>query len=368
MNRGNESVLETAAVAPGRCGATVPLLFCASSLWPRLAPAVTESAAEETSAFLAPGGLIAIGTLALAALGVTAVITWSRKQDHIREMVSFCMRFLIDSQHASEGREAAAALGRAKDPRAILVLLDVVNDEQAEETIRVAAADALDTMATGYRKYKQLINELRAAGERQDHPKLIELLIENFEKRGTKYVQTAYVIGRAYMRQGHYADAKEWFRIAELRNRHTPFYGNRIRGLIVDCEQRLFAKGDDLFKSGRYHEAKERYSAASHGLSEEESTRHAVFLRLACMYCRLGDYEDADQAVLQALKYGQETDLSLELNKLLQQVLGQNKPKPAAPRQRAIGEIDDLVTRIMAKLGPQETSQPAPEPPTRRPE
>jgi len=273
-------------------------------------------------------------------------------------MVSFCMRYLIDAQREAEGREAATALGRARDPRAILVLLDVLNDEQAEETVRKAAADALDTMAGGYRKYKQLINELRSAGEQQDHPRLIELLIENFEKRGNKHVQTAYLVGRSYMRQGHYADAKEWFRIAELRNRHIPFYGNQIKGLIIHCDQRLFAKGDELFKSGKYYEAKERYSAASHGLSEAESTGYSVFLRLACAYCKLGDYEDADQAVLQALKYGQETDMSLSLTKLLQQVRDQEHPKPAQLRQRVVQEIDDLVNGIMAKLYEQEPTTP----------
>ena len=319
-----------------------------------------ESAAEETTSFLAPGVLIAIGILALAALAVTAVTWWSTKQDHMQEMVSFCMRFLIDSRHASEGCEAAMALGRARDPRAILVLLDVATDEQAEETVRKAATDALDTMAPGYRKYKQLINELRSAGEQHNHPRLIDLLIEGFEKRGSKYVQTAYLVGRAYMRQGHYADAKEWFRIAEVRNRHTPFYGNQIRRLIVESDRRLFAKGDELFQSGRYHEAKERYSAASHGLSEEESTHYSVFLRLACTYCKLGDYEDADQAVLQALKYGQETDLSLALNKLLQQVLDQDNPKPPQLRRRVAGEIDDLATAIMGKLNPQATTPPDP--------
>ena len=346
------------ATPRSQAGVSMPLLVSAWALLPRLAPAALAPAADEASTFFAEGLLIALAVLGIAAVGVTAVARWSRKQDHIKEMVSFCMRYLIDVHREAEGREAATALGRAKDPRAILVLVDVVTDEQAKETVRKAAADALDTMAGGSRKYKQLINQLKSAGDQQDHPRLIELLIENFEKRGNKHVQTAYVVGRSYMRQGHYADAKEWFRIAELRNRRTPFYGNQIKRLIIDCDQRLFAKGDELFKSGKYYEAKERYSAASHGLSEAESTRYSVFLRLACAYCKLGDYEDADQAVLQALKYGQETDMSLSLTKLLQQVRDQENPKPAQLRQRVVQDIDDLANGIMAKLHAQETNTP----------
>jgi len=304
-----------------------------------------------------PELLIVIGILALTALVVTVVTRWSSKQDHMNEMVSFCMRFLIDSRRASEGREAAMALGQAKDPRAIMVLLDVVNDQQADQTVRKAAADALSAMSTDYRKYKQVIAELISASELQDHSRLIEILTINFEKSGAGYVQTAHVIGRAYLRQEHYADAKEWFRIAKTRNIITPFYGNQIQQLIVECDQRLIAKGDELFKSGEYHQARERYSAASHGLSNEESLRYSEFLRLACVYCKLGDYDAADQAGLHALKNGQETDMSLALNKLLQQLLDRNHPRSAQQRERIVSEIDNLATEIMEKLCVQTTDE-----------
>lgn len=349
-DRWNQRFLEIAADARSQGGGTISLLIFATSLLPRLAPAVVEPAAEEASSFFTQGLLIVIGISALAALVVTVVTKWSRKQDHLNEMVAFCMRFLVDSRQASEGCEAATALGRAKDPRAILVLLDVVNDQQADQTVRKAAAKALSAVSTGYRKYKQVISELISASETQDNSRLIEILTLNFEKSGAGYVQSAHAIGCAYMRQGHYADAKEWFRIAETRNNITPFYGNQIRRLIFKCDQRLFTKGDELFKLGEYHQARERYSAASHGLSDVESLLYSSFLRLACVYCKLGAYDAADQAGLHALKNGQETDMSLALNKLLQQVLDLEHPRSTQQHQRVVSEIDNLATEIMEKL------------------
>ena len=142
------------------------------------------------------------------------------------------------------------------------------------------------------------------------------ILTGGFERGGTGYVQSAYLIGRAYLRLDHLADAKEWFRVAERRNRKAALYGGRIRTLIEQSNQRLFAIGDEQFASGDYQTARERYAAASHGLSANESGRHSAFVRLACAYCMLGDYPDAEQALLQALRHSQNTDSALTLSKL----------------------------------------------------
>jgi tetratricopeptide (TPR) repeat protein len=191
---------------------------------------------------------------------------------------------------------------------------------------------------------------LISASERREDARLIDVLTSNFEQKQKRNVQSAFVIARVFMRQGHYADAKEWFRVAEGRNRLTPFYGNQIRQLIIECEQQLFAKGDDLFRAGEFLQARERYSTASHGLSDEENRRYSSFLRLACAYCRLGDYVDADEAVLQALKNNQDMDLSLTLSKLLQQILHHKRWRQGPQRTRLTEQIDQLANEIMEGL------------------
>ena len=340
-----------------RRAAMTATALCALFLAPALAAAAAEPAPQEPSSALVKGLLIALLFLGTTGLLVMAVTVWSRKQDHINEMMAFCMRYLIDFNRVAEGREAAMALGRARDPGALLVLLDVLNDEEAPESLRTAAGNALDEMSVRYRKYKKLIDELKSVSERGDHAKLIRILPRNFERRGQRYVQTAYLIGRAYERQGHYADAKEWFRVAEFRNKKTPLYGDQITRLIAKCNERLFARGDTLFKSANFLEARERYSAASHGLTQEDTRQYSAFLRLACVYCMLRDYEDADQAVLQDLKTGQKTELSLALNKLLQEALGNRDAEPEEERNRVTGEIDRLVTRIMSSLFAEDLSR-----------
>lgn len=353
MNNRNQRIdrfLRPVATPRRRGGMSIPALILTSALLSRLAPAAAVPAPDDSSVLFVNGLLIALGIFVITALMVSGVAMWSRRQDHINEMMSFCMRYLIDFNRVTEGREAAAALGRARDPQALLVLLDVANDEEAADIVRKAAGDALNEMAGRYRKYKKVIDEIKSASEQRDHPRLIEILTRNFEKGEKKYVQAAYVVGREYMREGHYADAKEWLHIAELRNRKSSLYGNEIRKRIAECNARLYAKGDMLFEAGKFYEARERYSAASHDLSEEESKRYSAFLRLACVYCKLGDYVNADQSVLLALKHGQGTDMSLSLNKLLQGLLEHDTEKPAEERQRVAGRLDNLVTEIMEKL------------------
>jgi tetratricopeptide (TPR) repeat protein len=325
------------------------MAFCAI-LSPRLVATAAEPAPDESSGFALKGLLLALGVFGIAALGITGVVRWGRRQDQITDMMSFCMRYLIDFQRVAEGREAAAALGRTRDPQALLVLVDVINDEAASDVVRKAARDALTDMGGRYRKFKKVINELKSASEQRDHSRLIDTLMRTFETGEKRYAPSAYIIGREYMRAGHYADAKDWFHIAEFRNQKISLYGDQIGGLIAECNERLFAKGDTLFKSGKYYDARERYSAASRELSEQENKKYSGFLRLACVYCKLSDYEDADQAVLQALKYGQQTDMSLSLNKLLQKVLDQKTSKSGEERRRLVAKIDAVVAEIMDKL------------------
>jgi len=267
-------------------------------------------------------------------------------------MMSFCIKFLIDTQNEAERCKAAKALGGAKDPGALLVLVDVVIDEKAEDTVREAAEAALKEMGLKYRKYRKVIKDLLSAVQDREHQKVIDLLTSKFETDKKKYVQTAYVIGREYIRLGNHADAREWLHVAAYRNRKTPTYGNQIRELADICNEHLFAEGDRLFNAGYFHDAKAHYAVASQGLGDEEKKRFASYLRQASVYCKLEDYEDADQALLQALQHHHETDLTLTLNKLLQKLLEQGAGTKVTEQEREQldTEIDECVSDIMKKL------------------
>lgn len=317
------------------------------------APSGNESAAGEGngSSYVIPM-LFGSGLLVLAVIVVGGLTLWGRKQDDINHMMSFCIKFLIDTQNEAERCEAAKALGGAKDPGALLVLVDVINDEKAEDTVREAAQAALKEMGLKYRKYKKVIKDLLSAVQDKDHQKVIDILTSTFERDKKKYVQTAYVIGREYIRLGNHADAREWLHVAAFRNRSTPTYGNQIRKLADICDERLFAEGDRLFNAGYFHDAKAHYAVASQGLGDEEKKRFASYLRQASVYCKLEDYEDADQALLQALQHHHETDMTLTLNKLLQKLLDQSAGTKLTEQEREQldTEIDECVSDIMTKL------------------
>ena len=337
-----------------------PLLLCGLVLFAFLSPdllAATEpgggrAAAENDNSNLVLALSFGLALLILTVLVVGGLTLWSKKQDEINHMMFFCIRYLIDSQNQAERYKAAKALGRAKEPGALLILLDVVIDEQGDEEVRDCAATALMEMGQKYRKYRKVIKDLTSALEDTDHQKIIDVLISSFEGEGKKYVQTAYVIGREYMRLGNFADAREWLHVAAFRNRKTPTYGNQIKELAYMCNRQLFAEGDRSFKAGCYHDAKAHYAVASHNLEDEEKKRFSSYLRQACAYCKLEDYQDAAQALLQALQHHHETDLTLTLNKLLQKILDQGEEARLTEREREQldTEIDECVSGIMKKL------------------
>ena len=335
-------------MSPNKIPTFIILLLISSSL--SAAPAA-ETVPEESSAFI-PLLILLIATIALGALLVIALTRWSRKQDEIGSMMYFCIDFLINTRNELERHRAAKLLGQAKNPAALLVLVDVINDESAEEGIREAAQDALLEMSERYRKFKKVIGRLIAAAEVSDHERTIELLQTHFENEEKKYVQSAYVIGRELVRLEKYADAREWLRIADARNRKVPMYADQIKEFTDRCNRQLFAEGDMAFKAGDFHLANERFAFAAHGLSTEVSNRFAYYLRAACVYCKLEDYEPASQALLQALHQQQETDTALELSRLVNKLLDLIKDDPQAKEAHPSlsQELDQLVDRTMDRL------------------
>ncbi len=134
--------------------------------------------------------------------------------------------------------------------------------------------------------------------------------------------------------------------------RKYPMYVDQIKKLADECNEYLFAEGDISFITGDYLKAKERYVIASHGINEENNKRFAVYLREACVYCKLEQYGNASQAVLQALQHQHETDMSLTLNELLHELPDQTdeKMKGEGERDKLLSEIDKFVADIMNKL------------------
>jgi tetratricopeptide (TPR) repeat protein len=178
------------------------------------------------------------------------------------------------------------------------------------------------------------------------------LLKTHFEHEGKKYVQSAYIIGRELVKAKEYAEAREWLRTAATRNKRTPMYRDHIRDLTNRCNQHLFAEGDIAFKAGDFHQANEHFALAAHGLSTQVSNRFAYYLRAACVYIKLEEYEKASEALLQALHHQQETDKALELEKLVGKVLHPvgDSPQAKEKQQDVSRELDRVVKRIMDSL------------------
>jgi hypothetical protein len=292
--------------------------------------------------------LIALGAVAIAVLAVIVLTVWSRKQDHISNMAVFCMRSLVNHPDESERCEAARSLSHANDPAVLLVMIDILSDQNADEQFRLVARESLLEMSTHYRKYKEVIANIISAIDQGDAQEVIDILTEQFEKTGRKYAQTALIIGRLIFQLGHYNTAREWLRKAESRNRKNSLYDNQIRPLIKTCNEHILQKGDSLFKEGRYAEARERFAALSHHLSLEEKQNYALHLRLACVYYKLGDFDDANQALLLALQDGHETDMSIRLKHALDES-GTEKAKSPEPSGVA-GMIEQHVSNIMEHL------------------
>ena len=328
--------------------ASAILLLISSSL--SAAPAAEALPDQSSSAAVSLAFGVAI--ILVGALLVIGLTFSSRKQEKIAGMMYFCIDFLINTKNKTERYRAAKLLSQAKNPEALLTLVDVINDESADKGIRKAAADALLDMSENYHKFKKVIGRLLIAAEVNDHERTVELLTEHFEQDEKKYVQSAFVIGRELIKTEKYADAREWLHIAETRDRKLPLYEDQIKDLTDKCNQLLFAEGDKAFKAGDFHLANERFALAVHGLSTEVSKQFSYYLRAACVYCKLEDYENASQALLQALQHQEEPDTVLELNTLVHKVLDLVRDNPAAEEQYAtlIRELDLLVDRIMDRL------------------
>jgi tetratricopeptide (TPR) repeat protein len=333
---------------PNNISALTVWLLVSSSL---SAATAAETLPEEPSSVI-PFVIFGVATLAVAGLLVTGLTLWSRKQDEIGNMMYFCIDFLINTRNDTERYRAAKELGQAKNPAALLVLVDVINDESAEETIREAARDALLDMSQNYRRSKKVIAGLLAAAEVNDHERTVELLKTHFEQEDRKYVQSAYVIGRELVRLKEYADAREWLRIAEVRNSKFPLYVDQIRDFTDRCNRHLFAEGDMAFQAGDFHLANERFALAARGLSTEVSNRFAYYLRAACVYCKLEAYENASQASLQALDHQQETDTALQMSKQINDLLNLVRDDPhAEEEQRNLSkQLDEFVNQTMDSL------------------
>ncbi len=322
-----------------------------------LATSTPVSSAESATSPAAGGMLIPIlitmlAAIALSALAIIGLVYWVRKQQHIHDMMLFCMKYLVNSEDEAERCAAARALGRTNDSGAILVLINVLWDENDTETVRKAAGEALHEMSVRYRKHRTIIADLELEAEQKNYSGIIGILIANFEQGEVRYVQSAYTIGRHYMRLELYADAWSWLVKAESRNRKFYLYGDRIRDWIQVCTTRLLKEADDAFKAADYQQAREHYAALAHCLSDADSRRCAVYLRSACVYCKLKDYRDADQALLQALAHNHEPDLALTLVPLLQGMVIQDDKnvEPNDKLEESKDAIDECAGSIMGVL------------------
>ena len=324
------------------------------AVWLLLSPAMSTAAetTPEPSSSAIMSLVLGITTIVVGGLLVLGLTLSSRKEEKIGSMMYFCIDFLINTKDKAERYRAAKLLGQAKSPAALLTLVDVINDDTATDGIRKAAADALLDMSEKYNKFKKVIGRLLIAAEVNDHERTIQLLTDNFEQEDKKFVQSAYVIGRELMGMGKYADARNWLHIAETRDKKLSLYENQIRELTDRCNRLLFAEGDAAFKAGDFHLANECFALAAHGLSTEVSNQFSSFLRIACVYCKLEDYENASQALLQGFQHQEETDTALELSTLVNKLLHLLKEDPQAKeeQQNVRDELDRFVDQTMEML------------------
>ncbi|MEW8508123.1 MAG: HEAT repeat domain-containing protein [Candidatus Thiodiazotropha sp.] len=314
--------------------------------------AVGESTGQNASSFTATLMTALLLAVPVSAIVIFSLVHWGRKQDQKGEMMLFCMKYLLQSENEPKRCSSARALGEANDPDALLVLVDVIYDEEETEAVRSAAGEALHEMSTRFRKYQDLISSFELEMERNNLPGIIDILIANFEQGQKRYVQSAYIIGRNYMRLERFEDARKWLAKAELRNRKSNLYGNRIKHWIDKCNSKLIEEADASYKDADYYQAKEQYALLDHGLGELDKQRWAIYLRSACVYCMLKEYEIAHQSLLQALEHNHETDLALILIPLLQDM--QSVHQEADPAEHKFQEltytIDSRVNHIMSTL------------------
>jgi len=279
----------------------------------------------------------------LTSLGL--VIAWSRRQDELNHMTFFCIRHLIRASSIEEKCEAAKALAHANNPIAILVLVGVFNDKElVEEVVRKTALDSLYTMRKSFKKYKKLLKSLIPALENQQHEIIIELLSQNFEKKGKqRLVQSAYVIAREYILLKHYDEAKFWLEKASQRRNDSFYCNNEIEELIAYCNEQLYQVCDQLFHNREYFKALECYSLTTSSLDKHDKHHFRSHLRIACSYCKLQRYNDAKQAILLALQYHEQTDDTLSLNKYIQELENTENDYDRRQIQQRIEQIIDEI-------------------------
>jgi hypothetical protein len=295
---------------------------------------------------------VVLGAIGAGALIIMGLVYWGRKQDHLGEMTHFCLKYLVHSEDESERCAMAKALGKANDPGALLVLFDVALDEEEAEAVRKAAREALHEMGADNRKYQEVVADFEIAAEQRNFPSIIGILIANFEHDGTGYAQSAYIIARQYIRLELYVDAWEWLEKADIRNQRTNLYGNQIKQWMRFCNTHLLEEADDSYRNANYQSAKEQYAVLDHSLSEADMRHCAVYLRSACVFTKLKEYQNADQSLLQALAKHHETELTLTLIPLLQEIQGlpQNEVGSYDKRNAMEIAIDERASVIMNVL------------------
>ena len=296
--------------------------------------------------------LFVAGLIGLSILIIASLTHWANKQDSITNMMPFCIKHLVENSSEVAKAHSASGLGNIKDPRALLILVGVINDEKVTPRLQQAANEALQAMATKYPKYEKLIPDLLKVAKEGNHTKTLILLMVNFENQNKEYVQSAYVIGREYMRLRKYVDARLWLQKAKLRNEKNAVYDHQILSIIVACNEKLFAEGDSLYNDGEYRRALERFALASHDLDEKLVERFSSHLRLACVYCKLNRYEEAFQEMLHAIADHHETDSTpLELKRLLKQHLeGAGDESTQEQREKLQEQISAQSLAIMLRL------------------
>ena len=185
----------------------------------------------------------------------------------------------------------------------------------------------------------------------QEPQPAIDELTRNAGKTGRRRARNAYMIGRQYMRLEQFEEAREWLlQVASQGKKHSALRNAADRYLSA-CNVELLAQGDAFYASGDLHRARERYARLSQGIPEGEGRSLAVFLRTACVYCDLQDYEAAGQAVLQALNSGEHADKALGLRKILQALAESEEGMSTSnSRDRVEAALADHVSRLMDGL------------------
>lgn len=180
----------------------------------------------------------------------------------------------------------------------------------------------------------------------------IDELVSEAGSKGKKQSETAFLIGRHYMRLGRFEEARDWLQKAERQSSARSDLCEAVRSNLSACNVQLLAEGDACFAAGDFHGARERYARLTQGLSAMETGRLAVFLRSACVYSMLAHYEDANQALLHALQSAEETDQALGLLDILQRIINlkDDDAQPADEMSRTKSRLASHVAGVMDSL------------------